>query len=621
MRKYYYLLTTMLVSATFLFGQAVEIGSFNTSTGTDPTDENRPWYNETNHVRSATIAYDLDQDGKNEILATDYALGGRVHVFEFNESGVLELVWSSPVESEETNLIPRWVQSGDLDGDGNKEIIFPTGLGSYEGAIRVYEYTGTDNDYGTSSIIDFPPELFETIGTMRFRMNRERGTVADFDGDGKDELITANEDNRVYILGINGNAPGFASWQIEGGDPSVVAEGRHSGGSWWHSVFVDYNGDGVNTIVNHYWNFYGFWAIQPTGADTYTYPPVNGDGGVTGPTYFEYMNSIGEDAVAYMGVVPCDVDGDGNQEIAGSFWVGSSDYNYRVSLLDIGDASTTGIEVFDSQDQFAILKDSAWTEVDISPAEYWGNGAADLNGNGKDEILLGGVPGNMITTLEYTGEGSILDGNNYEANKFKIFDELPTGFEYYDSAGVEWTDTISSATSYFIAKMDVGDLTGNGKVNVVVAYQTVPDSLTHTFYTWDGSAFVEDEEAAYSEYNPNAINLRVLEADESTGLRPVDITVVTPDDYQLEQNYPNPFNPATTIRFALPLNKEISLKVYDMLGREVKTLIGNQELAKGSYEVEWDGTNDFGKQVASGTYIATLKYGNFSKSIKMSLLK
>jgi hypothetical protein len=102
---------------------------------------------------------------------------------------------------------------------------------------------------------------------------------------------------------------------------------------------------------------------------------------------------------------------------------------------------------------------------------------------------------------------------------------------------------------------------------------------------------------------------------------PLDLTVVTPEQYVLEQNYPNPFNPSTAIRFSLPVENKISLIVYDMVGREVKTLIANQQMAKGAYQAEWDGTNNAGNAVASGSYVYTLKFGNFSKSQKMMLVR
>ncbi|HPI38692.1 MAG TPA: T9SS type A sorting domain-containing protein, partial [Ignavibacteriaceae bacterium] len=89
----------------------------------------------------------------------------------------------------------------------------------------------------------------------------------------------------------------------------------------------------------------------------------------------------------------------------------------------------------------------------------------------------------------------------------------------------------------------------------------------------------------------------------------------------LSQNYPNPFNPSTTIRFSLPVDNKITLKIYDILGNEVVNLISREDYAKGSYEVVWNGKNSFGVPAASGMYIAELKFGNFSKTIKMNLLK
>jgi hypothetical protein len=88
-----------------------------------------------------------------------------------------------------------------------------------------------------------------------------------------------------------------------------------------------------------------------------------------------------------------------------------------------------------------------------------------------------------------------------------------------------------------------------------------------------------------------------------------------PEGYALRQNYPNPFNPSTQIRFDLPAAGFVSLKVYDLLGREVATLV-NQELNAGTYEVPFSGEN-----LPSGTYIATMQSGSFRATSKMLLMK
>ncbi len=86
-------------------------------------------------------------------------------------------------------------------------------------------------------------------------------------------------------------------------------------------------------------------------------------------------------------------------------------------------------------------------------------------------------------------------------------------------------------------------------------------------------------------------------------------------DYALFQNYPNPFNPATTIKYAIPKTVNVELKIYDILGREVKTLV-NETKTAGYYEVHFNADN-----FASGVYFYRLKAGDFIKTNKMIFLK
>ncbi len=92
-----------------------------------------------------------------------------------------------------------------------------------------------------------------------------------------------------------------------------------------------------------------------------------------------------------------------------------------------------------------------------------------------------------------------------------------------------------------------------------------------------------------------------------------------PNDFSLSQNYPNPFNPSTTIKFAVNEGGFVSLTVYDILGKEVATLV-NQDLAKGSYSVNFN-SNTQGLNLASGMYIYKLNANNNTLSKKMLLLK
>jgi len=93
-----------------------------------------------------------------------------------------------------------------------------------------------------------------------------------------------------------------------------------------------------------------------------------------------------------------------------------------------------------------------------------------------------------------------------------------------------------------------------------------------------------------------------------------------PTVFTLAQNYPNPFNPKTMIRFALPKDSWVRLEVYNILGQKVKTLV-DEKLAAGIKEVEWDGKDTKGLEVASGIYFYKIKADNFSDVKKMVMLK
>jgi hypothetical protein len=95
----------------------------------------------------------------------------------------------------------------------------------------------------------------------------------------------------------------------------------------------------------------------------------------------------------------------------------------------------------------------------------------------------------------------------------------------------------------------------------------------------------------------------------------VEQTSKLPNDYSISQNYPNPFNPSTNIEYSIPSGSFVQLKVYDILGNKVATLV-NEEQSAGIYRADFSGIN-----LASGLYIARITSGNFSNSIKMTLMK
>ncbi len=93
-----------------------------------------------------------------------------------------------------------------------------------------------------------------------------------------------------------------------------------------------------------------------------------------------------------------------------------------------------------------------------------------------------------------------------------------------------------------------------------------------------------------------------------------------PVEFSLNQNYPNPFNPSTVISYSIPKAANVTVKIYDMLGREIKSLINDQQ-SSGIYHLTWNGDNNYGNKVSSGTYIYTIKAGEFYQAKKMILMK
>ncbi len=95
---------------------------------------------------------------------------------------------------------------------------------------------------------------------------------------------------------------------------------------------------------------------------------------------------------------------------------------------------------------------------------------------------------------------------------------------------------------------------------------------------------------------------------------------MTPSKFALSQNYPNPFNPSTSIQYAISSTQFVTLKVYDLLGREVATLV-NEEKAAGSYEIDFNVGRDSSPALASGIYFYKIQAGDFVETKKMLLLK
>jgi len=155
-----------------------------------------------------------------------------------------------------------------------------------------------------------------------------------------------------------------------------------------------------------------------------------------------------------------------------------------------------------------------------------------------------------------------------------------------------------------------------------VKYNESGDEEWAIRYTNDGSAGSSDE--------PTGLFVDAMSNVFVTGMSALDYATIKysqtltdvyqinfdlPETYFLFQNYPNPFNPSTTISFSIPTSEFVTLKVFNLLGREVTTLV-NEEKPNGIYNVQFDGSS-----LASGVYYYQLKSGEFVSTKKLLLLK
>ena len=272
--------------------------------------------------------------------------------------------------------------------------------------------------------------------------------------------------------------------------------------------------------------------------------------------------------------------------------------------------------------------------------------AGDINGNG--EIDLEDL---LITSDNYLLHGayptfSKVSGKDNSNSRMKLLDIPEIVFSEDEFDVSVWIENVSDLRGYqFTVKYDPdkyelinmerdmteGDflISGNPDDNKTVFFTTddrkgkmyVGCLLGHVETAEGDGKLVELKFKAKVDGDTPDIQLtNILVGNSGNKLVKLGDVVNMPDEFKLSQNYPNPFNPETNIRFQLPEASKVTLKIYNILGQEIKTVV-SKNLDAGYHTVKWDGTNDFGLKVASGVYIYQVKAGSFIASKKMVFLK
>jgi len=293
------------------------------------------------------------------------------------------------------------------------------------------------------------------------------------------------------------------------------------------------------------------------------------------------------------------------------------------------------------------------------------NSAKDLYGNGSTEY-------NTVASA-FTDVG-ITDGGSTGQTSELIYDDGNPGTGVYENAAnwqlaMRFTPPVSNFEvtnvkvyitgdfnnrygSFYLVIYNANSITGLPNTKLISPYyytpQTVgwqsfdlagvyPNSDFYVSVSYDGFnvpmigadtppgsgrsyEYAPTQNLWYSLYSINQDYTLFIRATIKTLTSVVELDTKTPKNFELKQNYPNPFNPSTKIQYALPKGDKVSLAVYDITGRKVCDLVNNFQNA-GTYEVTWNGKDNFGKTVASGIYFYSFKNSQFQRTLKMVLTK
>ncbi len=569
-------------------------------------------------IRGMWFDDDVDGDGKSEMVLSNYADAGHVHVFETVGNDSIRLVWSSPAVASGGGVsTPRFPIFGDLDNDGKKEVIYQ----SNDNGIYIFEWdgvTGSDN-YGT-----IPSQIIGTPFLSSANGNCEYMEVTDVDGDGANELLvaynsSASADDRYYIISAIGSwstdNPGFSSFNVEYQGIRTDADwaARGSGGSPYAMISANFDGTGNPEILIHNWNIKNVFPMRVTAADTYELSDTTGGKGNI------LLGHLGNDYVALFGGMAYDIDDDGRQEVYLPTYVGSiGGPGEGVVHMIYYDAGSNTAQI-DSSNVFELNLSSLTFGSSTLARTIFGYGYGDYDGDGNKNLYFSTTYPFNLVTAEFSGG----DKTNLANWSFEVLypgdSTIVSSMVITDSSGT--VDTSRTVNTAFAGKIFARntDFDKDGYEDMLLPYQAYSDSVSVTKYTWNGSAY---DTLKYKVVNPKRWGFRIIESTTfTTGVEAKDMTIIMPDEYRLEQNYPNPFNPSTTISFYLPIKDVVSVQIYDIVGKEVRTLVNHQEYPSGTSQITWDGRTNAGTPAASGTYFYSLIYGNFKQTKKMMLLK
>lgn len=566
---------------------------------------------------------DLDGDGR-----IDLVIGGFNGLLYYRNAGdTLFPVWQR-VDSVFGTSVNSLIGSdpkpafADLDNDGDLDLLVGIGeslLGGPTPGITM----GFRNT-GSRTAPRFTLDSSLVAGIPDIGLN-SYPALADMDNDGDLDLLLGRDLQTFVYFRNTGTASGPV-WTAN----STTFTGIETSTYWKNPTLFDLDGDGDFDLL------YG-----TSDGTLYYYENV---GSRTAPqfsrntAYFPVIRTAGNAATTSFG----DFDGDGDLDMISGDWLGGIQY-----FRNDGTASSP-----------RFTKTTApFTSIDVG--SYSSPKFVDLDGDGDLDIVSGALDGRIFCYINngtsFTQNTTIfaaIDVGWRSAPAFADIDndgdlDMIVGAEdapaiaFYRNQGsnvfVQENGVIAGVTSVRNGHPAFVDLDHDGDVDLVIGGSNgrllyYENTGTRTSPVWTrndawlaGMSVRQDAAAAFADFDgdrkPDAI-IGEYNGNFSFFKNQLPTAVVTqhplPDSFILHQNYPNPFNPGTVIRFTVPVSSppsSVSLRVYDVTGREVATLV-NEMRSPGEHAVAWDGS-----EVASGVYWYELRSGPTRLTRKMMLMK
>jgi hypothetical protein len=223
----------------------------------------------------------------------------------------------------------------------------------------------------------------------------------------------------------------------------------------------------------------------------------------------------------------------------------------------------------------------------------WGDRRLDASGIYAQDINPSGQLGQPVIPVELTSFAATIKGNAVHLSWSTSTETNNKGFEIERRISISEFEFQNSEFDL------IGFVDGNGTTSETKYYSFVDENVLPGSYQYRLKQIDFDGTFTYS--------------------NSIEVEIILPAEYALYQNYPNPFNPSTVISYQIPVSSNVTLKIYDVLGNEVITLVDDFKPA-GKYEVEFNPASS-SKNPASGIYFYQLKAGDFSETKQMLFLK